>query len=83
MSAAPIDRDEKDDAPEPSRNPWVPWLVWVVVVPVLYALGLGPMCWLVEKHHLPEEAMVIYLPLQYLPRDLQAPVIRYIEWWAK
>ena len=83
MSAAPTDRDEKDDAPEPSRNPWVTWMVWLVVAPLLYVLSIGPMVWLVEKHHLPEEAFVIYQPLVYLPIDMRRLIGGYAEWWAK
>ena len=82
MSAAPTDRDEKDDAPEPSSNPWVTWMVWLVVAPLLYVLSSGPMCWLVKNNHLPPKALLIYHPIDYLPSDIRHLCLRYGDWWT-
>lgn len=58
------------------------WLVWAILAPVLYVFGMGPMAWLVIKHHLPEEAFVIYKPLFYLPQGLQDVFINYLHCWT-
>ena len=81
MGGAPNDRDEKDDAPEPSRNPWVTWMVWLVVATVLYLLSTGPMHWLVKNHYLTEKEMVIYQPLNYLPSNFKPLFDTYYDWW--
>ncbi len=83
MSGSTPDRKEETDAPDSARNPWVTWLGWLFLFPVLYVLSTGPVTWLVEKHHLPEETMVIYTPLRHLPSDILLPIVRYAEWWAK
>ena len=81
MGGAPNDRDEKDDAPEPSRNPWVTWMVWLVLAPLLYVLSIGPMAFLANKHLTTEWLMNIYLPLMLLPEPLARPLDHYVQWW--
>ncbi|KAF0174240.1 MAG: hypothetical protein FD161_3633 [Limisphaerales bacterium] len=83
MSDTPPDQKEAGEAPEGPKNPWVSWLVWAILMPVLYVLSTGPVCWLVERHHLPEAAMFIYLPLDPLPENIQELIIRYMDWWNR
>ena len=82
MSDTPPDRDEASAAPEAPRNPWVGWLVWAILVPVLYVMSSGPVFWLVEKHHLPEQAVAIYIPLLGLSGEPDRLLQSYWNWWV-
>lgn len=82
MSDTPPDRKEAGDAPAGPRNPWVGWLVWVILVPLLYVLSFGPVCWLVEKGYLPREAYSIHAPLSYLPDAVTSRIELYLDWWV-
>jgi hypothetical protein len=57
----------------------------VLLLPVLYALSIGPFYWLVNHHYLSDQIGAIYLPLAWIAEQWPAAgdVIRtYLDWWG-
>ena len=79
MSDTPPDRKEEGDAPEAPKNPHRRLIAWLVIAPVVYVLSLAPVCWLVERHYLPEQVYYLYYPLKYLGRDALHGIDRFLE----
>lgn len=67
------------------RGPaWPFWGALGIALPIVYALGIGPACWLVQKRIVPFEAVkVAYMPLARLidqsPESVQRVARRYCE----
>jgi len=83
MSDTPPDQKEAGDAPEGSGKHYVTYLVLAVLVAVLYVASIGPVCWLVEKHYLPEEVTAIYAPHVYLSEEHQRLLGKHVDWWFR
>jgi len=58
----------------------------LVITPVLYILSVGPAVWLFVHGYLPEAALVVYQPVNWMhdvsPELVQGALERYVEWWG-
>ena len=82
MSDAEPARKDEADAPAGPRNPVVTWLVFAVLVTLLYVTSIGPVYWLVAKGYVPDDAYLVYVPLDYLPDAITHHIDRYLNLWT-
>ena len=58
--------------------------LWVLLLPIVYALSVGPAFAIALRLQLREEPLVLaYAPVIWLHRNtpLKKPIEMYVEWW--